>query len=141
MSQNKLNDITPVEFEWKDDQAIEGFTAQQLDEILNSTITIDTLSSSNIYTTMASPSIMSNTISAGTMFNGTISVPVINIKSENGKAMIETSKHDIDVDKLYEDVKDLKQVLVALANDSDLLERNPIIRDILADWLIKGLTK
>ena len=141
MANQSIDKIPAVGFEWKDDRAIEGFTAQQLDEIFTGTITLDPLITSDVYTTMASPSIMSNTISAGTMFNGTVSVPVINIKSENGKAMIETSKHDIDVDKLYEDVKDLKQVLVALANDSDLLERNPIIRDILADWLIKGLTK
>jgi hypothetical protein len=140
MANQSIDKIPAVGFEWKDDQAIESFTAQQLDEVLTGTISLDPLL--NAYTTMASPSVvMSNTISAGNMFNGTISVPVINIKSENGKAMIETSKHDIDVDKLYEDVKDLKQVLVALANDSDLLERNPIIRDILADWLIKGLTK
>jgi hypothetical protein len=81
-----------------------------------------------------------NTIANGTITAGKLS-GTINIKSDGDRALIETTKHEIDVDKLYEDVKDLKQVLVALANDSDLLERNPIIRDILAEWLIKGLSK
>ncbi len=82
-----------------------------------------------------------NTIANGSITAGKLSTGTINIKADGDRALIETTKHEIDVDKLYEDVKDLKQVLVALANDSDLLERNPIIRDILAEWLIKGLSK
>lgn len=54
---------------------------------------------------------------------------------------ISTNKHTIDVDELYEDVLAIKQILIELAKDENLLERNGVIRDILSGWLIKGLSK
>lgn len=54
---------------------------------------------------------------------------------------INTDKHKINVDAFYEDVLAIKQILIELAKDEDLMNRNVVIRDILSEWMIRGLKK
>jgi hypothetical protein len=54
---------------------------------------------------------------------------------------ISTDKHKVNIDDLYEDIQSIKQIMIELAKDEDLMERSTVIRDILSDWLIKGLSK
>lgn len=55
--------------------------------------------------------------------------------------IINTPKHAINIDELYEDLIAIKQIMIELAKDENLMERNSIVRDILSTWLIKGLSK
>lgn len=55
--------------------------------------------------------------------------------------VMRTNKHSINIDEFYEDLIAIKQIMIEMAKDENLMERNSIIRDILATWLIKGLSK
>lgn len=54
---------------------------------------------------------------------------------------IEGTENDIEFQSVKDDIIAIKKILIELANDENLLERNVIIRDILSEWLIKGLKK
>lgn len=101
-------------------------------ELLTGTVNIPTV----VTTSTTSPYYIN---SNGMQGNWTSSLPGISIK--NSDPTIHTDKHKINIDEMYEDVLAVKQILIELAKDENLLERNGVIRDILSGWLIKGLSK
>lgn len=106
------------------------------DTLLAGTVTIPSV----VTTGTTSPYyINSGALGIGGAISGSTITSGISIK--NAEPTIHTDKHKINIDEMYEDVLAVKQILIELAKDDDLLERNGVIRDILSGWLIKGLSK
>jgi hypothetical protein len=138
-----LDDIEPVRYEWSDDGNSIGIIAQEVSScpgvgavppqsttinISNNAIAGGAIGASNIFSVNNSGSVM------GTMRPSSLSIT-------SDPPILSTNKHNINIDEFYEDLIAIKQIMIEMAKDEDLMERNGIIRDILSTWLIKGLSK
>ena len=132
-----LDDIKPLRYEWSDDGNSIGIIAQEVSSfpgfgavppLTTGVATISSAGASNIFTVSNSGSIM-----------GTMKPSSLNIT--NDPPILSTNKHNINIDEFYEDLIAIKQIMIEMAKDEDLMERNSVIRDILSTWLIKGLSK
>jgi hypothetical protein len=84
---------------------------------------------------------ISNSSFGGSSSNTIINTSPPSISISGVEPTISTDKHKVNIDDLYEDILSIKQIMIELAKDEDLMERSTVIRDILSDWLIKGLSK
>jgi len=119
-----------------------GATHTQSQSNTSSPFTLNSSGSLGIGTTASSWIVNSTASSNGYLNGSSITVPNhASITMKGDAPTITTDKHEIDVNELYEDVGAIKKIMIELANDENLMERNAVIREILGDWLIKGLSK
>jgi len=135
-----LDDIKPVQFEWGDSPGV-GIIAQE----------IGSFPGFGAVPPAGSITISNGGIANGAIANGAIGSNYYTVQSSsmnpsalnitNSPPILSTNKHNINIDEFYEDLIAIKQIMIEMAKDEDLMERNGIIRDILSTWLIKGLSK
>lgn len=131
-----LDDIKPVEFDWADESMGTGVIAQNTGTALLGAGAVSTA-----LPTISNGGIgVSNYAISGGSNLGTIR-PSSSITISSETPILHTNKHSINIDEFYEDLIAIKQIMIEMAKDEDLMERNGVIRDILSTWLIKGLSK
>ena len=132
-----LDDIKPVQFEWSDDGNSIGIIAQEIGSFpgYGAVPPQSTINVSN----GAGVANNSFSIANSGSITGTMKPSSLNIT--NDPPILSTNKHNINIDEFYEDLVAIKQIMIEMAKDEDLMERNSVIRDILSTWLIKGLSK
>lgn len=106
----------------------------------SSIFTDDVLSTSTISNYTYPVGGFANSVSTGLNTN-TVPEPAEGLTLGGDNPIVNTDKHKINVDAFYEDVLAIKQILIELAKDEDLMNRNVVIRDILSEWMIRGLKK
>ena len=141
-----LDDIKPVEFEWADESMGYGIIAQEVSTFpgfgaVPPAMPIGSITISN------GGAVGANTVASSYYTNGVISGSGISTMQPSSltiatdPSILNTNKHSINIDEFYEDLIAIKQIMIEMAKDEDLMERNAVIRDILSTWLIKGLSK
>lgn len=146
---NKLKDVLstldPNEFKWNNDMSTEtGVIAQEIDSIINTNMscdtitinTIDTIDLGNISITGAGGVAGGYFTSAGA--NGSSwnfsSQPSISIGSEGGKSVIKTAKHEIDLDELGDVMATLKKRLLILTPNFEMHEKYPMLKELYDEY-------
>lgn len=139
-----IDNIKSAQFEWKDDNMSVGIIAQDIGTISPGFGAVPPLST----TIVSNGGIANGAIGASNIFSvsnsggvmGTIR-PSSSLTIASETPILHTNKHSINIDEFYEDLIAIKQIMIEMAKDEDLMERNAVIRDILSTWLIKGLSK
>ena len=141
-----FDDIGPVEYEWSDDNMSVGIIAQEVSSFPGFGAVPPALPGGSI-TISNGGAVGANTVASSYYTNGVISgsgigtIKPTGISITSDPPILSTNKHSINIDEFYEDLIAIKQIMIEMAKDEDLMERNAVIRDILSTWLIKGLSK
>ena len=141
-----FDDIGPVEYEWSDDNMSVGIIAQEISSFPGFGAVPPALPGGSI-TISNGGAVGANTIANSYFANGVIGSSGIgtlhpsSLTIASDPPILNTNKHSINIDEFYEDLIAIKQIMIEMAKDEDLMERNAVIRDILSTWLIKGLSK
>ena len=143
---SSLDDIKPVEYEWAEQSMGTGIIAQEISTFPGfGAVPSPNLSGS--ITISNGGAVGANTAASSYYTNGVISSSGISTMQPSSLTIasdppiLNTNKHSINIDEFYEDLIAIKQIMIEMAKDEDLMERNGVIRDILSTWLIKGLSK
>lgn len=153
-SKEKLKDILsaidPVEFQWTDNNMNSaGVVAQEIETTASGTI--DTIDLSNSYDTitigpihsvdLGNISSISGAINSGSYISSNsigstswTSAPSIGIANENGKNIIKTSKHEIDIDELGDMMETLKKRLLILTPNFEMHKKYPMLKEMYDEY-------
>jgi len=83
------------------------------------------------------------TISTSQGWNGTFAgdQPKLSIDAKEEGVFFKTEKHNVNWDELIDDINSIKRAFLAMNANDELMEKYPEIRDMLSEWLIRGLSK
>lgn len=140
---------------WTADDSVTISLSQQEIDALQSSLTTTMASTSTStwnsqYTTLTAGAVGSSTTAASSYtigtnsnWNGTftLSQPKLSIEADNEKVIFKTVEHTIDWDEFVNDVHMIKRAFMTMSNNDDLMEKYPEIRDMLAEWMLRGLSK
>jgi hypothetical protein len=137
-----IDNIKSAQFEWEDDNMSIGIIAQDIGTVspgFGAVPPAMPIGSITTISTGTNGGFASNYAISGSNLNTIRPSSSLTIASET--PILHTNKHSINIDEFYEDLIAIKQIMIEMAKDEDLMERNAVIRDILSTWLIKGLSK
>jgi hypothetical protein len=158
-----LDDLTPLEFDWKDESEYTinstdtiTINSADIDAILNSTITNSTMASGTVtvpsYISIGASGTTTATLSSNynvgigavgsnAGWNGTFTnmEAKLQIDVEDEQVIFKTKEHTVNWDRLVEDIYAIKRAFMTMSNNEDLMNKYPEIRDMLAEWMLRGL--
>jgi hypothetical protein len=153
-----LDDLKPLEFDWKDDDCIMSgdtitINSTDLSTMLGPITTANMSASGTIYSpsyvsvTGAQGSTLTSAYTVGSIgtnsgWNGTFSVAQakLQIDTDEGDGVIfKTKEHTVNWDKLVDDIQMIKRAFMTMSNNEDLMNKYPEIRDMLAEWMLREL--